>query len=436
MSELGFTAAEMMTVAAARRLKNGAVCFVGIGLPSTAANLARLTHAPDVVLIYESGPIGAKPDVLPLSIGDGNLAATADTVVSTPEIFRYWLQGGRIDVGFLGAAQIDRFANINTTVIGPYDKPKVRLPGAGGASEIADLAGEVLIILRHNARAFVERLDFVTSAGFLDGGDARARAGLTGRGPTAVITDLCILEPDPASKELTVTQDSSGRDARADRRGHGVADPLRRRRGDDRAAERGGARGAAGPAGAHAARSRGGGVMAEAFVCDYVRTPIGRFGGALATVRTDDLAAVPLKALMSRHERLDWAALDDVVLGCANQAGEDNRNVARMALLLAGLPKEVPGIDGEPAVRLGHGCAADRGPGDQGRRGGADGRGRHREHVAGAVRHAQGREPLLAPRRDPRHHDRLALHQSVAAGAVRRRIRCRRRARTSPRSSR
>jgi glutaconate CoA-transferase subunit B len=196
----------MMTVAAARRLKNGAVCFVGIGLPSTAANLARLTHAPDVVLIYESGPIGAKPDVLPLSIGDGNLADTADTVVSTPEIFRYWLQGGRIDVGFLGAAQIDRFANINTTVIGPYARPKVRLPGAGGASEIADLAGEVLIILRHNPRAFVERLDFVTSAGFLDGGDARKRAGLTGRGPTAVITDLCILEPDPASKELTVTR--------------------------------------------------------------------------------------------------------------------------------------------------------------------------------------------------------------------------------------
>jgi glutaconate CoA-transferase subunit B len=205
MSELSFTATEMMTVAAARRLEDGAVCFVGIGLPSSAANLARLTHAPDVVLIYESGPIGAKPDVLPLSIGDGNLATTADTVVSTPEIFRYWLQGGRIDVGFLGAAQIDRFANINTTVIGPYARPKVRLPGAGGASEIADMAGEVLIILRHNPRAFVERLDFVTSAGFLDGGDARAGAGLRGRGPTAVITDLCILEPDPASKELTVT---------------------------------------------------------------------------------------------------------------------------------------------------------------------------------------------------------------------------------------
>ena len=196
MSDLAFTATEMMTVAAARRLKDGTVCFVGIGLPSTAANLARLTHAPDVVLIYESGPIGAKPNVLPLSIGDGDLAATADTVVSTPEIFRYWLQGGRIDVGFLGAAQIDRFANLNTTV---------RLPGAGGASEIADLAGEVLIILRHDARAFVERLDFVTSAGFLDGGDARERAGLRGRGPAAVITDLCTLEPEAASRELVVT---------------------------------------------------------------------------------------------------------------------------------------------------------------------------------------------------------------------------------------
>jgi glutaconate CoA-transferase subunit B len=205
MSELPFTAPEMMTVAAARRQKDGAVCFVGIGLPSTAANLARLTHAPEVVLIYESGPIGAKPDVLPLSIGDGELATTADTVVSTPEIFRYWLQGGRIDVGFLGAAQLDRFANINTTVIGSYERPKVRLPGAGGASEIADLAAEVLIILRHNPRAFVERLDFVTSAGFLDGGHARERAGLRGRGPTAVITDLCILEPDPDSRELMVT---------------------------------------------------------------------------------------------------------------------------------------------------------------------------------------------------------------------------------------
>lgn len=202
---LEFSATEIMTVAAARLLKNGTVCFVGIGLPSTAANLARLTHAPDAVLIYESGPIGAKPHVLPLSIGDGDLALTADTVVSTPEIFRYWLQGGRIDVGFLGAAQIDRFANINTTVIGDYANPKVRLPGAGGAPEIAAQAKEVFIVLRQSPKAFVNTLAFITSAGYLDGGDARARAGIPGAGPTAVITDLGILTPDPVTRELTLT---------------------------------------------------------------------------------------------------------------------------------------------------------------------------------------------------------------------------------------
>lgn len=200
-----YSSKEMMTIAAARRLWDGAVCFVGIGLPSTAANLARLTHAPEVVLIYESGPIGAKPTVLPLSIGDGELATTADTVVSTAEIFRYWLQGGRIDIGFLGAAQIDRFANINTTVIGDYAKPATRLPGAGGAPEIAAQVGEVFIVLQHNPRAFVSKLDFVTSAGFLSGGQSREQAGLSGKGPTAVITDLCIMEPDPRTRELTVT---------------------------------------------------------------------------------------------------------------------------------------------------------------------------------------------------------------------------------------
>src|ERR1700691_3536756 len=163
------TSTEMMTIASARLLRNHEVCFVGIGLPSAAANLARLTHAPDVVLIYESGPIGAKPHVLPLSIGDGDLAETADTVVSTPEIFRYWLQGGRIDVGFLGAAQLDRFANINTTVVGSYKNPKVRLPGAGGAPEISSSAKEVLIIVKQTKRTFVEKLDFVTSVGFLTG---------------------------------------------------------------------------------------------------------------------------------------------------------------------------------------------------------------------------------------------------------------------------
>ncbi len=200
-----FTAAEMMTVAASRLLRNHDVCFVGIGLPSAAANLARLTHAPDVVLIYESGPIGAKPDVLPLSIGDGGLAETADTVVSTSEIFRYWLQGGRVTVGFLSAAQIDRYGNINTTVIGDYAHPRTRLPGAGGAPEIASCAGKVILVLRQTARAFVERLDFITSVGHLDGGEARKRLGLPGKGPVAVVTDLCLMEPDPETKQLTVT---------------------------------------------------------------------------------------------------------------------------------------------------------------------------------------------------------------------------------------
>jgi glutaconate CoA-transferase subunit B len=196
---------EIMTIAAARMLKDRAVCFVGIGLPSTAANLARLTHAPNIVLIYESGPIGAKPAVLPLSIGDGNLAETADTVVSTPEIFRYWLQGGRVDVGFLSAAQIDRFANINTTVIGDYKKPRTRLPGAGGAPEIASCAKEVVLVLKQTARAFVKKLDFVTSVGFLDGGNARKKLNLPGQGPVAVVTDLCVMQPDAVTKELTVT---------------------------------------------------------------------------------------------------------------------------------------------------------------------------------------------------------------------------------------
>ena len=206
MNAANYTTTEMMTVAASRLLRNGAVCFVGIGLPSTAANLARLTHAPDIVLIYESGPIGAKPEVLPLSIGDGDLAERADTVVSTPEIFRYWLQGGRVDVGFLGAAQIDKFANINTTVIGDYKKPTTRLPGAGGAPEIASCAKEVVLVLKQSARAFVKKLDFLTSVGHLDGGDARKKLGLTGKGPVAVVTDLCIMRPGETTKELTVTQ--------------------------------------------------------------------------------------------------------------------------------------------------------------------------------------------------------------------------------------
>lgn len=202
--ESRYTTDEMMTVAASRELCERAVCFVGIGLPSEAANLARATHVPGCVLVYESGTLGAKPDILPLSIGDGVLAEHADSVVSVPEIFNYWLQAGRIDVGFLGAAQIDRYANINTTVVGPYDDPKVRLPGAGGAPEIAASAKEVIILLRHNQRAFVEELAFVTSVGHRDGGDSRKELGYIGAGPTAIITDLGILRPDSETKELTL----------------------------------------------------------------------------------------------------------------------------------------------------------------------------------------------------------------------------------------
>src|ERR671922_2878578 len=158
------SADEMMTVAAARELRDGEVCFVGIGLPSTAANLARGMHAPEVVLIYESGTIGSKPTRLPLSIGDGDLAETADSVVSVPEIFNYWLQGGRIDVGFLGAAQIDRHGNLNSTVIGDYERPKVRLPGGGGAPEIATSCKHVFVMLKQSPRTFVERIHFRSSA--------------------------------------------------------------------------------------------------------------------------------------------------------------------------------------------------------------------------------------------------------------------------------
>ena len=203
MPELACTPTEMMTIEAARRLRGSMVCFVGIGLPSAAANLARALHAPDLVLIYEAGAIGSKPDVLPLSIGDGELAETADTVVSVPEIFRYWLQGGRVDVGFLGAAQIDRLGRINTTVIGDYRNPAVRLPGAGGAPEIATSAKEVLIVMKQSKRNFVEKLDFVTSSGFVDRPASHPCA--RGRGRTTVITDLGVMTSDPSTHELTLS---------------------------------------------------------------------------------------------------------------------------------------------------------------------------------------------------------------------------------------
>ena len=203
-----YTSDEMMTVTAARQLTDGQVCFVGIGLPSEAANLARLSHAPNVVLIYESGTIGTKPDILPLSIGDGELADKADFVVGVPEIFAYWLQAGRIDVGFLSAAQIDRYGNLNSTVVGGYDEPRVRLPGAGGAPEIATSAGEVIVMLRQSERTFVPSVDFVTSVGFGRGGEGRPEH--MGRGPTVIITDLGILRPDERSNELTLVATHPG----------------------------------------------------------------------------------------------------------------------------------------------------------------------------------------------------------------------------------
>ena len=199
-----YTATEMMTVSAARALGNDDVCFVGIGAPSAACNLARLTHAPDITLIYESGTIATKPTVLPLSIGDGELAETALTTVPVPELFNYWLQAGRISIGFLGAAQLDRFGNINTTVIGDYDRPKVRLPGGGGAPEIATACRRVFVTMRHSPRSLVDELDFTTSLGFGPTGTERAQLGIVTEAPTLVITDLCILRPEPGSNELVV----------------------------------------------------------------------------------------------------------------------------------------------------------------------------------------------------------------------------------------
>lgn len=200
-----YTTAEMMAIAAARVLKHDDVCFVGIGAPSVACNLARLTHAPDITLIYESGTIGTKPDVLPLSIGDPELSETALTTVSVPEMFQYWLQGGRISVGFLGGAQLDRFGNINSSVIGSYEHPMVRLPGGGGAPEIASLCAQTYVVMSQTRRSFVERVDFITSFGYGTGGDHRQRLGIRTLGPTLVVTDLCLLRPDPETKELVVT---------------------------------------------------------------------------------------------------------------------------------------------------------------------------------------------------------------------------------------
>jgi glutaconate CoA-transferase subunit B len=203
------TAGETQTIVAARRLSDTNTVFIGVGRPSTAAILARMVHNPELILVYESGTIGAKPFHIPLSIGDGELAETADSIVSVPEMFNYWIGAGRIDVAFLGAAQIDRHANLNSTVIGDYEHPKTRLPGAGGAPEIAASCGEVIVIAPHAKRTFVEKLDFVTTVGHGDGAGGsvtRERLGFRGRGPTAVITDLGVLEPDRQTRELVLIQ--------------------------------------------------------------------------------------------------------------------------------------------------------------------------------------------------------------------------------------
>lgn len=199
-----YSSSEMMVVAASRLLRDGDVVFVGIGQPNLACNLARRTHAPNLNMIYEAGVIGAQPSRLPLSIGDPCLVSGAASICSMYEIFAFYLQNGKIDVGFLGGAQIDRFGNVNATVIGPYAKPKVRLPGSGGAAEIAAWANRVYFITPHQARRFPERCDFITSAGFLSGRSEREAKGLRGGGPHEVVTDLGILTPDETG-ELILT---------------------------------------------------------------------------------------------------------------------------------------------------------------------------------------------------------------------------------------
>ncbi len=205
-----FTPSEMMTVACSRVLKNDDVCFVGIGAPSAGCNLARLTHAPDITLIYESGTLGTAPDILPLSIGDGELCETATTTVSVPEMFRYWLQGGRIKIGFLGGAQLDSYGNINSTIIGDYHNPKVRLPGAGGAPEIAISCQEIFITMKQQQRSFVNNIDFLSSVGHGEGGNYREKMGIKTKGPTLLITDYAIWKPHPETKEFQVVSMHKG----------------------------------------------------------------------------------------------------------------------------------------------------------------------------------------------------------------------------------
>jgi glutaconate CoA-transferase, subunit B len=200
---MSYTANELMVCQAARQLRDGEVVFVGIGLPNLACNLARRLHAPSLILIYESGAVGAVPERLPISIGDPSLVTDSLSVCSMFDIFSYYLQGGLIGVGFLQGSQIDRFGNLNTTVVGDYAQPAVRLPGSGGACEIAILAKRVLVIAPQSKRGFPERVDFITSPGFVDGPEARARLGMPGGGPKMVITNLGCYEFTDAQMTLT-----------------------------------------------------------------------------------------------------------------------------------------------------------------------------------------------------------------------------------------
>jgi len=202
---MSYSATELMIVNAARLLRDDDVVFVGVGTPNLACNLARRTHAPSLLMIYEAGVIGARPARLPLSIGDPTLVSGASAVCSMYDIFTFYLQRGNVDVGFLGGAQIDRFGNINATVIGDYEKPKVRLPGSGGSMEIAGWANRCYIMTPHQKRRFPEKVDFATSAGFLAGRWQREATGVRGRGPLAVVTDLGLLEPDETGEMLLTT---------------------------------------------------------------------------------------------------------------------------------------------------------------------------------------------------------------------------------------
>lgn len=205
MSGTPYSASEIMIAVAARVLKGARTVFVGVGLPNIACNLARRTVAPDIELIYESGVYGARPERLPLSIGDPTLVSGATSVVSMADLFGLYLQRGLVEVALLGGAQIDRYGNLNTTVIGDYRKPKTRLPGSGGACEIAINARRLFMIMRLKRRAFVDKLDFITSPGHLAGGDSRARLNLPGKGPELVITDLCLLNFASADREMQLS---------------------------------------------------------------------------------------------------------------------------------------------------------------------------------------------------------------------------------------